>query len=114
MHVGRGALVSINLGSGSDWPVCFLTKLIRSRGSKVREAFEEAGLQGSLNYKHYEFKSSENGKRIKIYSMRVKKILNSFPEKMKRKRVVIPFDQAEKMVKKEYLAILCELRKRII
>ena len=46
--------------------------------------------------------------------MKVKKILNSFPEKKERKRVVISFDQAEKVVKEEYLGILRELRKRII
>ena len=56
----------------------------------------------------------ENGKRIRIYSMRVKKILNSFPEKKERKRAVISFDQAEQVVKEEYLGILRELRKRII
>lgn len=46
-----------------------------------REAFEEAGLQGSLNYKYYDFKSSENGKRIRIifniYYERLQQILNS-------------------------------------
>ena len=46
--------------------------------------------------------------------MRVKKILNSFPEKKERQRVVISFDQAEQVVKEEYSRILRELRKRII
>jgi predicted NUDIX family NTP pyrophosphohydrolase len=115
-YTETGKVVLVTSRKGESWilPKGNRAKKRSDRIQAKREAFEEAGLQGSLNYKHYDFKSSENGKRIRIYSMRVKKILNSFPEKMERKRVVISFDQAEKMVKKEYLAILCELRKRII
>jgi predicted NUDIX family NTP pyrophosphohydrolase len=115
-YTETGKVVLVTSRKGESWilPKGNRAKKRSDRIQAKREAFEEAGLQGSLNYKHYDFKSSENGKRIRIYSMRVKKILNSFPEKMERKRVVISFDQAEKMVKKEYLAILCELSKRII
>ena len=115
-YTETGKVVLVTSRKGESWilPKGNRAKKRSDRIQAKREAFEEAGLQGSLNYKHYDFKSSENGKRIRIYSMRVKKILNRFPEKMERKRVVIPFDQAEKMVKKEYLTILCELRKRII
>ena len=115
-YTETGKVVLVTSRKGESWilPKGNRAKKRSDRIQAKREAFEEAGLQGSLNYKHYDFKSSENGKRIRIYSMRVKKILNSFPEKKERKRVVIPFDQAEKMVKKEYLTILCELRKRII
>lgn len=45
--------------------------------------------------------------------MRVKTILNDFPEVRQRKRMVTTFDRAEKMVKGEYLEIIRELRKRI-
>ena len=86
----------------------------KKRSDRTRQKRSRSRMQGSLNYKHYDFKSSENGKRIRIYSMRVKKILNSFPEKKERQRVVISFDQAEQVVKEEYLGILRELRKRII
>ena len=115
-YTETGKVVLVTSRKGESWilPKGNRAKKRSDRIQAKREAFEEAGLQGSLNYKHYDFKSSENGKKIRIYSMKVKKILNSFPEKMERKRVVIPFDQAENMVKKEYLAILCELRKRII
>ena len=115
-YTETGKVVLVTSRKGESWilPKGNRAKKRSDRIQAKREAFEEAGLQGSLNYKHYDFKSSGNGKRIRIYSMRVKKILNRFPEKMERKRVVIPFDQAEKMVKKEYLTILCELRKRII
>lgn len=45
--------------------------------------------------------------------MKVKAMLNDFPEVRERKRMVTTFDRAEKMVKEEYLKIIQELRKRI-
>ena len=45
--------------------------------------------------------------------MNVKTLHINFPEKKERKRILVPFDQAEKIVKKEYLGIVRELRKRV-
>jgi len=45
--------------------------------------------------------------------MKVKTILNDFPEKNQRRRMITTFDRAEKIVKKEYLGIIKELRKRV-
>ena len=78
-----------------------------------REAFEEAGLQGSLDHSRFDFKSSGNSKRLRVYSMRIRKLSSNFPEKKERKRILVSFDIAEKIVKKEYLEVVRELRKRI-
>ena len=45
--------------------------------------------------------------------MRIRKLHINFPEKKERKRILVPFDQAEKIVKKEYLEVVRELRKRV-
>ena len=45
--------------------------------------------------------------------MKVRSILNNFPEKQERKRIFVTFDHAEKIIKKEYLEIIRELRKRV-
>ena len=101
--------------SGDSWilPKGNRAKKRSDRVQVKREAFEEAGLQGALDRRRFDFKSSGNSKKLRIYSMRIRKLHINFPEKKERKRILLPFDQAEKIVKKEYLEVVRELRKRV-
>jgi 8-oxo-dGTP pyrophosphatase MutT (NUDIX family) len=114
-YTGSGKVVLVTSRKGESWilPKGNRAKKRSDRLQAKREAFEEAGLQGSLNCKHYDFNSFEKSKNLRIFTMNVKKILNDFPEKNQRKRMVTTFDRAEKMVKGEYLEIIRELRKKI-
>lgn len=114
-YTGSGKVVLVTSRKGESWilPKGNRAKKRSDRLQAKREAFEEAGLQGSMNCKHYDFNSFEKSKNLRIFTMNVKKILNDFPEKNQRKRMVTTFDRAEKMVKGEYLEIIRELRKRI-
>ena len=114
-YTGSGKVVLVTSRKGESWilPKGNRAKKRSDRLQAKREAFEEAGLQGSMNCKHYDFNSFEKSKNFRIFTMNVKKILNDFPEKNQRKRMVTTFDRAEKMVKGEYLEIIRELRKRI-
>jgi 8-oxo-dGTP pyrophosphatase MutT (NUDIX family) len=114
-YTGSGKVVLVTSRKGESWilPKGNRAKKRSDRLQAKREAFEEAGLQGSLNCKHYDFNSFEKSKNLRVYTMRVKTILNDFPEKNQRKRMVTTFDRAEKMVKGEYLEIIRELRKKI-
>ena len=114
-YTGSGKVVLVTSRKGESWilPKGNRAKKRSDRLQAKREAFEEAGLQGVLNCKHYDFNSFEKSKNLRIYTMRVKTILNDFPEKSERSRIVTTFDRAEKMVKQEYLEIIQELRKRV-
>ena len=114
-YTGSGKVVLVTSRKGESWilPKGNRAKKRSDRLQAKREAFEEAGLQGSMNCKHYDFNSFEKSKNLRVYTMRVKTILNDFPEKSERSRIVTTFDRAEKMVKEEYLEIIQELRKRV-
>ena len=114
-YTGSGKVVLVTSRKGESWilPKGHRAKKRSDRLQAKREAFEEAGIQGSLNCKHYDFNCFAKSKKLRIYTMRVKTILNDFPEVRQRKRMVTTFDRAEKMVKGEYLKIIRELRKRI-
>ena len=114
-YTDSGRIVLVTSRNGESWilPKGNRAKKRSDRVQVKREAFEEAGLHGSLNQRHYDFKSSGNKKNLRIYSMKVRSILNNFPEKQERKRIFVTFDHAEKIIKKEYLEIIRELRKRV-
>ena len=114
-YFGRGKVVLVTSRKGDTWilPKGNRAKKRSDRLQAKREAFEEAGLQGSLNCKYYDFNSFEKTKNLRVYTMNVKTILSDFPEKNQRRRMITTFDRAEKIVKKEYLGIIKELRKRV-
>lgn len=114
-YTETGKVVLVTSRKGESWilPKGNRAKKRSDRIQAKREAFEEAGLQGSLNCKYYDFNSFEKNKNLRIYTMNVKTILSDFPEKNQRRRMISTFDHAEKIVKKEYLGIIKELRKRV-
>ena len=114
-YTENGKVVLVTSRGGESWilPKGNRAKKRSDRVQVKREAFEEAGLQGSLDHSRFDFKSSGNSKRLRVYSMRIRKLSSNFPEKNERKRILVSFDIAEKIVKKEYLEVVRELRKRI-
>ena len=98
-YTGSGEVVLVTNRKGHSW--------ILPKGNREKKR------EGSLHYKHYDFQFYDKSKKLRIYSMKVKAMLNDFPEVRERKRMVTTFDRAEKMVKEEYLKIIQELRKRI-
>ena len=89
-YTGRDKVVLVTSRNRDAWilPKGNRAKKRSDRLQAKREAFEEAGLQGSLNCKYYDFNSFEKTKNLKHYTMNVKTIL-SFPrEKSKMKGVI--------------------------
>ena len=83
------------------------------RDQAREEAYEEAGLQGNMEWRYFEFDVHGKVNKLRIYPMKVTKMLNDFPEKKQRKRIVTSFDEAERITKGNYSEIIRELRKQI-
>ena len=76
------------------------------------EAYEEAGLVGEMAHAYFEFKAySRRAKKLRLFPMKVTKVHKRYPEVKERKRVIVSFGKAEKMVQKDLRAILREMRK---
>lgn len=114
-YTGSGKVVLVTSRKGVSWilPKGNRAKKRADRIQAKREAFEEAGIKGTLNCKHYDFNSPEKSKNLRIYTMKIKSILSDFPEKEQRRRIVTTFDRAEKIVSEDYSEIIRELRKRV-
>ena len=114
-YTASGKVVLVTSRKGLSWilPKGNRAKKRSDRIQAKREAFEEAGLKGALNCKHYDFQSREKSKHLRIYTMKIKSILNEFPEKDQRRRMLTTFDRAEKIVSADYSEIIRELRKRV-
>jgi 8-oxo-dGTP pyrophosphatase MutT (NUDIX family) len=77
------------------------------------EAFEEAGLEGRLRQQCERFKTPLGKSRtLHLYPMKVEKILKRYPERRLRKRVIVSYEKAEKMLSKDLKSILRKMRKR--
>lgn len=85
--------------------------------SAKKEAFEEAGVEGSNEtFELGSYKTKKSGGVITntVYSMEVTKILEEYPEKSQRKRKWFPIKEAAKTVRKKELSLLIdELSKKI-
>jgi ADP-ribose pyrophosphatase YjhB (NUDIX family) len=71
------------------------------RATALQEAFEEAGIKGYIKRKKpLIFKIKSHGKKVTLvlYFMKVKELLLFWPENKKRKRKVVKFKKAKKMV----------------
>ena len=86
----------------------------RSDREQAREeAYEEAGVQGNMEWRYFEFDIHGKVNKLRIYPMKITKMLNDFPEKDQRKRMVTTFDRAEKIVSENYSGIIRELKKKV-
>lgn len=87
----------------------------RSDRSVARdEAYEEAGLVGTLQHACNKFKTPL-GKAdwLHLYLMQVEELLEQYPEKGQRERVVVSFARAEKMVQKDLREVIRTLRMKV-
>jgi 8-oxo-dGTP pyrophosphatase MutT (NUDIX family) len=90
------------------------TAKCRSDREQAREeAYEEAGLEGTMQWKYFEFDVHGKVNKLRVYPMKVTKICKDFPEKKQRKRILTSFDEAERISKGNYSEIIRELRKQI-
>lgn len=73
----------------------------------LEEAYEEAGLQGTLKSKPQTFDVSHGEtKKLKLYCMKVDKELKDWPEKSDRKRSFVTVEEAEKLLGEDLQACL--------
>ncbi len=111
-----GKLVLVKTRDGDYW---IFPKGRRERGRKdyevaEDEAFEEAGLLGRISRDWERFPvNSKKASHLKIYPMRVKKVLSNWPERRERERLVVSFDQAETLLSKDLREILKAMRKQV-
>jgi len=66
-YTGSGEVVLVTNRKGHSWilPKGNREKKRSDRLQAKREAFEEAGLEGSLHYKHYDFQFYDKSKKTK-------------------------------------------------
>ena len=77
------------------------------------EAFEEAGIEGEIIRNYESFKTPlSKAKRLHLYPMNVTKIFDKYPEHKERKRKIVSYDTAEKLLSKDLRAILRKMKKR--
>lgn len=77
------------------------------------EAWEEAGLKGSIKSRPHEFKVTYGEtEKLFLYHMQVEKIHNSYPESKERKRKFVTFQEAEKLLQKDLRRALRSMAKR--
>ena len=77
-----------------------------------QEAYEEAGIEGVMKRDYLEFRTLGKVKKLRIYPLKVKKLLKNYPERKERERVAVSFDMAERMVEKDLRGIIRKLRKK--
>jgi 8-oxo-dGTP pyrophosphatase MutT (NUDIX family) len=108
-------LVLVTARKSEDWilPKGNTAKRRSDREQAREEAYEEAGLQGNMELKYSEFDVHGKVKKLRVYPMKVTKMLKDYPEQKQRKRIVTSFDEAERITKGNYSQIIRELRKQI-
>ena len=72
------------------------------QGTAALEAYEEAGVEGKL-YKNNAYRTQvviKSGERVRLtlYALKVKTILEKWPEDYRRKRKIVSFDKAEELM----------------
>lgn len=110
-----GKLVLVTTRSGGFWifPKGNTEKRRSDRAMAREEAYEEAGLEGVMRRDYVEFRTIGKVKKLRLYPMKVKKVLKTYPERRERKRIAVSFDKAEKLVEKDLRAIIRKMRKQL-
>lgn len=107
-------VVIITTRGGSRW-IFPKGQTEKGRGDKsvaLDEAFEEAGLIGTIEASYVEF-NIRNGKesKLRLYPMKVRKVLSDWPEIKERKRQILSISQARKHLSKELHCCLDKMLK---
>jgi len=100
---------------GSDWilPKGNTEKDRSDRDQAREEAYEEAGLKGEMRWKYFEFDTHGKIKKLRVYAMKLEKMLEDYPEKNERRRILISFDEAERMVGDDLTAVIQSMRREV-
>ena len=109
-----GQVVLVTTRGGDYWifPKGRTEKGRSDRAVARDEAFEEAGLVGELKQDFLEFKAySRRAKKLRLFPMKVKEIKKRYPECKERKRVIVSFEKAEKLVQKDLRVVIRKFRK---
>ena len=109
-----GKVVLVTTRDGDYWilPKGNTEKGRSDRAMARQEAYEEAGIEGVMKRDYLEFRTLGKVKKLRIYPMKVKKLLKNYPERKERERVAVSFDMAERMVEKDLRVIIRKLRKK--
>ncbi|MCH6255024.1 NUDIX domain-containing protein [Puniceicoccaceae bacterium K14] len=105
-------VVIVTTKNGSKWifPKGHTEKGRKDESVALDEAYEEAGLIGTIDSPFVEF-CFKNGKEnyLRLFPMRIDKILSNWPEAKDRKRQVLPIEQAKKLLPQELQQCLEEM-----
>ena len=109
-----GKVVLVTTRDGDYWilPKGNTEKGRSDRAMARQEAYEEAGIEGVMKRDYLEFRTLGKVKKLRIYPMKVKKLLKNYSERKERERVAVSFDMAERMVEKDLRVIIRKLRKK--
>lgn len=91
---------------------------LRKRDSAAKEAYEEAGLLGRLDKEKlgsYKYTKGSTGRKqeVAVFSMKVRKLKNSWDEDHRRERRWFHVDDARKVLPKKLLPMLAKLERRV-
>lgn len=110
---GKIALVTSRTGERWIFPKGHPEKGRSDKKIALEEAYEEAGLQGSLKSKPHEFDVYYGRtKKLRLYCMKVEKQLKDWPERKERKLKFVTIDEAEKMLSKDLVPVLRTMAKQ--
>lgn len=88
-----------------------IAKGLSASESAAKEAFEEAGIQGTIikpNVGYYTYKKRSRQFRVKVFLMEVSQILSEWPEEGFRERKWITISKACRKIKQKSLLALLE------
>jgi len=113
--VYEGQVILVRSSNGKKWvfPKGGVEPDLDKRSSAAKEAFEEAGIAGTVGKKLGEFRYFKD-KQLQIvhyYSMDVEELLHSYPEKHLRERILISFKKAKEMIEPDLKFLLKAAKK---
>ena len=118
---GRVYLVLVTNRTRSRWILPKGQPEFRLSDKKVAllEAYEEAGVRGKLNRAikrvDVEIRTGNGNVRLKVYPVKLKKLMTDWPERRYRNRQLLPADQAIKLVQaKEFQGCIRSLSERVL
>ncbi len=105
----QGRIVLITARKSKRWiiPKGIVEKDMAPHDSAAKEAFEEAGVVGSVRKKElgrYRYPKWGGTCTVRVYPLYVEKVLDKWEEMHMRKRKIVSLDEAVKMVDHQELA----------
>jgi 8-oxo-dGTP pyrophosphatase MutT (NUDIX family) len=88
----------------------------KPRQSALREALEEAGVIGELHGRplgSYVYEKERGVYRVRVFLLRVTRVLDRWPERRRRDRTWVPVTKAAAQVRPELRDVLTAVRRRV-